>query len=50
MITYTSVVHMTQAGFLSAKTVYLTHLYYVIYYIGKNKNSNPTFETSKNEI
>ena len=44
LITYASVVHMTQTGFLSANTVYLAHLYYVIY------QNNLTFETSKKEI
>ena len=48
--TYTSIVHMTQTGFFSTKTVYLAHLYYGIYEIGKNKNSNLMFQTFKNEI
>ena len=30
-IAYTSIVDMTQAGFLRANAVYLVHLYYVIY-------------------
>ena len=45
LITYTSIVHVTQAGFLSGNTVYLAHLYYVIFQIGKNL----TFETFKKE-
>ena len=31
---------MTQAGILSANTVYMAHLYYVIHELGKNKNKN----------
>ena len=46
LITYTSIVHVTQAGFLSANTVYLAHLYYVIFQIGKNL----TFETFKKKV
>ena len=45
LITYTSIVHVTQAGFLSGNTIYLAHLYYVIFQIGKNL----TFETFKKE-
>ena len=30
LITYTSIVHMTQAGFLSINTVYLAHFYCLI--------------------
>ena len=47
---YASIMHMTQAGFLSANTVCLALLYYVIYQIGKNKNNNLMFETFKKEI
>ena len=49
LITYASIAHMTRAGFLSANTVYLPHLHYVIYQIGENKNKL-TFETSEKEI
>ena len=46
LITYTSIVHMIQAGFPSANIVHIAHLYYVIHQIGKNL----TLETFKKEL
>ena len=46
LITYTSTVHMIQAGFPSANIVRIAHLYYVIHQIGKSL----TLETFKKEL
>ena len=46
LITYASIKHMTQAGFLSANTVYLAYLYCYILTTEKNL----TFQSFKKEI
>ena len=40
LITYSSILHMTQAGFLSENTVYPAHLHCVIYETGNIKATN----------